>query len=130
MVAWIADTAPRVLNLLPGTRRAALRARLELTDDELHTWEKMSCKMYVPFHPDGIVSQFEGYVDLDELDWERYRARHPNIQRLDRILKAEGEDPDRFKLAKQADAVMLFFLFSDQELRARSPGSATTTTQS
>jgi trehalose/maltose hydrolase-like predicted phosphorylase len=25
MVAWIADTAPRVLNLLPGTRRAALR---------------------------------------------------------------------------------------------------------
>ena len=74
--------------------------------------------MYVPFHPDGIVSQFEGYLDLEELDWERYRAQHPNIQRLDRILKAEGEDPDRFKLAKQADTVMLFFLFSDQELRA------------
>ena len=118
MVAWIADTAPRVLNLLPATRRAALRARLGLTDDELHTWAEMSRKMYVPFHPDGIVSQFEGYVDLEELDWERYRAQHPNIQRLDRILKAEGEDPDRYKLAKQADTVMLFFLFSDQELRA------------
>jgi trehalose/maltose hydrolase-like predicted phosphorylase len=118
MVAWIADTAPRVLNLLPGTRRAALRARLGLTDDELHTWAEMSRKMYVPFHPDGIVSQFEGYVDLEELDWERYRAQHPNIQRLDRILKAEGEDPDRFKLAKQADTVLLFFLFSDQELHA------------
>ena len=50
MVAWIADTAPRVLNLLPGTRRAALRARLGLTDDELHTWAEMSRKMYVPFH--------------------------------------------------------------------------------
>src|SRR5215218_4188962 len=118
MVAWIAETAPRVLNLLPGTRRAALRARLGLTDAELHTWAEMSHKMYVPFHPDGIVSQFEGYIDLEELDWERYRAQHPNIQRLDRILKAEGEDPDRFKLAKQADTVMLFFLFSDQELRA------------
>ncbi|MEV8614303.1 trehalose-phosphatase [Amycolatopsis sp. NPDC051373] len=117
MVAWIADTAPRVLRLLPASRRAALRARLGLTDDELHTWDEMSRKMYVPFHPDGIISQFEGYLDLDELDWEHYRAEHANIQRLDRILKAEGEEPDRFKLAKQADAVMLFFLFSDEELR-------------
>jgi trehalose/maltose hydrolase-like predicted phosphorylase len=117
MVAWIADTAPRVLRLLPASRRAALCARLGLTDDELHTWDEMSRKMYVPFHPDGIISQFEGYLDLDELDWEHYRAEHANIQRLDRILKAEGEEPDRFKLAKQADAVMLFFLFSDEELR-------------
>ncbi|WP_239154900.1 trehalose-phosphatase [Amycolatopsis sp. FDAARGOS 1241] len=117
MVAWIADTAPRVLRLLPASRRAALRARLGLTDDELHAWDEMSRKMYVPFHPDGIISQFEGYLDLAELDWEHYRAEHTNIQRLDRILKAEGEDPDRFKLAKQADVVMLFFLFSDDELR-------------
>jgi trehalose/maltose hydrolase-like predicted phosphorylase len=106
-----------LLDLLPATRCAALRARLELTDEELHRWDEMSRKMYVPFHPDGIISQFEGYQDLDELDWERYRAQHPNIQRLDRILKAEGDDPDRFKLAKQADTVMLFFLFSHEELR-------------
>ncbi|MEV4603658.1 trehalose-phosphatase [Amycolatopsis sp. NPDC049253] len=117
MVAWIAGTAPRVLRLLPASRRAALSARLGLTDDELRTWDAMSRKMYVPFHPDGIISQFEGYQDLDELDWEHYRTEHANIQRLDRILKAEGEDPDRFKLAKQADAVMLFFLFSSEELR-------------
>ncbi|MDT7590154.1 MAG: hypothetical protein QOE32_7704 [Pseudonocardiales bacterium] len=117
MVAWIAGTAPRVLELLPASRRAALRARLGLTDGELHTWDEMSRKMFVPFHPDGIISQFEGYLDLEELDWERYRAEHSNIQRLDRILKAEGDDPGRFKLAKQADAVMLFFLFSEAQLR-------------
>ena len=117
MVAWIAATAPRVLDLLPTSRCAALRARLDVTDGELHTWEDMSRRMYVPFH-DGVISQFEGYAELDELDWERYRAEYPNLQRLDRILKAEGEDPNRFKLAKQADAVMLFFLFDDEELRA------------
>jgi trehalose/maltose hydrolase-like predicted phosphorylase len=117
MVAWIAGTAPRVLELLPASRRAALRARLGLTDGELRTWDEMSRKMFVPFHPDGIISQFEGYLDLEELDWERYRAEHSNIQRLDRILKAEGDDPGRFKLAKQADAVMLFFLFSEAQLR-------------
>jgi trehalose-phosphatase len=117
MVAWIAQTAARLLDLLPATRCAALRARLELTDEELHRWDEMSRKMYVPFHPDGVVSQFEGYYELEELDWEYYRAKHRNIQRLDRILKAEGDDPNRYKIAKQADVVMLFFLFSDEELQ-------------
>ncbi|HKS49122.1 MAG TPA: trehalose-phosphatase [Amycolatopsis sp.] len=118
MVAWIADTAPRVLDLLPASRRAALCTRLGITGEELHRWDEMSRKMYVPFHPDGVISQFEGYYELEELDWERYRAKHGNIQRTDRILRAEGEDPNRFKVAKQADTVMLFFLFSDEELRA------------
>jgi trehalose/maltose hydrolase-like predicted phosphorylase len=117
MVAWIAETAQKVLELLPESRRQALVARLGLTDDEVRTWDEMSRTMFVPFHGDGIVSQFEGYDDLDELDWDAYRERHGNIQRLDRILRAEGDDPDRYKLAKQADAVMLFFLFSDDELR-------------
>jgi len=117
MVAWIAETAPRVLDLLPASRRAALRARLDLTDDELRTWEEMSRRMFVPFHGDDVISQFEGYGDLEELDWEHYRAEHDNIQRLDRILKAEGDDPDRYQLTKQADAVMLFFLFPPDELR-------------
>jgi trehalose/maltose hydrolase-like predicted phosphorylase len=117
MVAWIACTVPRLLDLMPRSRRAALRARLGVTDDELRTWDDMSRKMFIPFHADGIISQFEGYADLEELDWERYRAEYPNIGRLDRILKAEGDDPNRYKLAKQADAVMLFFLFSDDELR-------------
>jgi trehalose/maltose hydrolase-like predicted phosphorylase len=117
MVAWIAVTAPRVLDLLPRSRRDALRVSLGLTDDELLTWDEMSRKMFVPFHADGIISQFEGYADLEELDWERYRAEYPNIQRLDRILKAAGDDPNLYQLGKQADAVMLFFLFSADELR-------------
>ena len=71
--------------------------------------------MFVPFH-DGVISQFEGYEDLEELDWDAYRARYGNIQRLDRILRAEGDAPDRYRLTKQADAVMLLFLFPDDEL--------------
>ncbi len=117
MVAWIATIAPQVLDLLPTSRCAALRARLDVTDEELRTWEDMSRRMYVPFH-DDVISQFEGYAALEELDWDHYRATYPNIQRLDRILKAEGKDPNRFKVAKQADAVMLFFLFGHDELRA------------
>jgi trehalose/maltose hydrolase-like predicted phosphorylase len=116
MVAWISEVAREVLGLLPERRRKSLCARLGLADDEIETWEEMSRKMFVPFHGDGIISQFEGYEDLQELDWEAYRAKYGNIQRLDRILRAEGDDPNRYKLAKQADTVLLFFLFPEREL--------------
>ncbi|MEU8104060.1 glycosyl hydrolase family 65 protein [Nonomuraea muscovyensis] len=116
MVAWISATVPEVLKLLPASRAAMLRRILEVTDEELRVWEDMSRRMYVPFH-DGVISQFEGYADLEELDWDHYRATYPNIQRLDRILKAEGRDPNAFKVSKQADAVMLFFLFGHGDLQ-------------
>jgi trehalose/maltose hydrolase-like predicted phosphorylase len=117
LVAWICERAQEVLDLLPERRRDALCARIGLTGDEIQTWQEMSRKMFVPFHGDGIISQFEGYEELEELDWEAYRAKYGNIQRLDRILRAEGDDPDRYKLAKQADTVLLFFLFPEDELR-------------
>ncbi|MGZ4436454.1 MAG: glycosyl hydrolase family 65 protein, partial [Nocardioidaceae bacterium] len=117
MAAWIAETALRVLQLLPASRRGALRKRIGLTDEEIHTWQEMSRRMFVPFHADGVISQFEGSEDLEELDWEGLRARHGNIQRLDRILRAQGDDPNRYKAAKQADTLMLFYLFPDAELR-------------
>ena len=116
MVAWICEQAEVVLGLLTERRRDTLRAKLGLTDEEIARWREMSHKMYVPFHGDGIISQFEGYDELQELDWDAYRAKHANIQRLDRILRAEGDDPDRYKLAKQADVVLLFFLFSPDEI--------------
>jgi trehalose/maltose hydrolase-like predicted phosphorylase len=117
MVAWISDTAQKVLELLPERLRETLCESLELTDNEVQTWREMSQRMFVPFHGEGVISQFEGYEDLEELDWERYRAVYGNIQRLDRILRAEGDTPDRYKLSKQADVLMLFFLFSEGELR-------------
>jgi alpha,alpha-trehalase len=69
----------------------------------------------VPFH-DDIISQFEGYERLEELDWEGYRHRYGDIHRLDRILEAEGDTVNRYKASKQADALMLLYLLSAEEL--------------
>ena len=117
MVAWVCETAQSVLRLLPASRRQVLLARMGLGEEEVSRWEEISRRMFVPFHGDGIISQFEGYEDLEELDWDAYRSRYGNIQRLDRILRAEGDSPDRYKVAKQADTLMLFFLFSSAELQ-------------
>ena len=117
MVAWLCGIAGELLALLPASRTEALRERLGIGDGELAVWHEMSRRMFVPFHGDGIISQFEGYEDLEELDWDAYRAKYGNIQRLDRILRAEGKDPNRYKVTKQADTVMLFFLFRQEGLR-------------
>src|SRR5918994_417538 len=117
MVAWICETAQKVLDLLPDNRRRSLCAKIGLSENEVQMWKDMSHRMFVPFHGDGIISQFEGYEELEELDWKSYHTTYGNIQRLDRILRAEGDTPDRYKLSKQADALMLFFLFPEEELR-------------
>ena len=55
--------------------------------------------------------------DLEELDWESYRQRYGNIQRLDRILEAEGRSVNGYQASKQPDVLMLFYLLSADELR-------------
>ena len=100
---------------MPLTNRLDLREKLALTDDELARWDHASRRMFVPFHA-GLISQFEGYDALAELDWDSYRAKYGNIQRLDRILEAEGDDVNRYKAAKQADTLMLLYLLSSDEL--------------
>ena len=116
MVAFTMGITLKALDDLLVYRREELLETLEITDEEISLWADMSHKMYVPFHTDGIISQFEGYEELEEFDWEGYRKKYGNIQRLDRILEAEGDTPNRFKLAKQADTLMLFYLFSEEAL--------------
>jgi alpha,alpha-trehalase len=116
MVGWLMREALRALDKLPGDTIVALRKKLDLNKDELSRWEEMSRKMYVPFHEGDIISQFEGYDELEEFDWEGYRKKYGDIQRLDRILESEGDTPNRYKLSKQADVLMLFYLFSAEQL--------------
>ena len=117
MVAWTMEVTMKVLDGLLDYRRDEIREMLGITDEEISLWADMSRKMFVPFHGDGIISQFEGYDDLKELDWDAYRAKYGDIHRLDRILEAEGDSANRYKLAKQADVLMLFYLFSEDELK-------------
>jgi alpha,alpha-trehalase len=116
MAAWTLTRALDVLDILPDERCARLRQTMALNDDEIACWDAISRKLVVPFHEDGIISQFEGYEDLEELDWEALEPRYGDIQRLDRLLEAEGDTPNRYKASKQADVLMLFYLFSAEEL--------------
>jgi trehalose/maltose hydrolase-like predicted phosphorylase len=117
MAVWTLCRALDVLEVLSTIRRAELTASLGLTQDEISQWKEISHRMFVPIQADGIISQFEGYESLQEFDWTGYRARYGNIQSLDLILEAEHDSPNRYKLSKQADVLMLFYVFSADELR-------------
>ncbi len=116
MAAWVLLRALEVLEHLPRQERADLTERLGIGPEETGRWAEISRKMYVPFHPDGVISQFEGYAELAELDWEDYRARFGDTRRLDRILEAEQDSINRYQASKQADVLMLFYLLSAGEL--------------
>ncbi|MFF2144514.1 glycoside hydrolase family 65 protein [Kitasatospora sp. NPDC058190] len=116
LASWVLARAQDALAALPGYRRDELRERLALDDVELDRWREVGRHLHVPFH-DGVLSQFDGYERLAELDWESYRRRYPDLRRLDRILEAEGDTVNRYKASKQADALMLWYLFSAREVR-------------
>lgn len=116
MAVWVLCRAFDVLDRLPEERRMELREILELSDEELVRWQDVSHRMRLVWHGDGVLSQFEGYEQLAELDWSAYRDRYGDLQRLDRILEAEGDDVNRYRVSKQADVLMLFYVFSSEEL--------------
>jgi len=118
MAAWCIQRALDALALLDEDRRRRLCERLNLDVGERDAWDEIVTGMTIPVLPNGLIEQFEGYDALNELDWEAYRAKYGRIGRLDRILKAEGDSPDRYKLSKQADLCMLFYLFDGEEIRS------------
>ena len=116
MAVWVLCRALDVLETLPPDSRNVLWGKLGLQRQEPEKWDDISRKMRIDFHENGIISQFEGYDQLEEFDWEGYRRKYGNIQRLDRILESEGDTPNRYKVSKQADVLMLFYLLSADEL--------------
>jgi alpha,alpha-trehalase len=117
LVAWLFARARDIVELLPRLLARQLLERLDLTAEVLEHWHEIGRKLKVPFHDDGIISQFDGYDRLEELDWDALRREHGDVQRLDRILEARGDSPNRYKVSKQADVLMLFYLFSAEELK-------------
>ncbi|WP_371537725.1 glycoside hydrolase family 65 protein [Streptomyces sp. NBC_00466] len=113
--AWVLMRALDVCRVLPDSRRHELYEHLRIASSEPERWEHVAHNLHVPYHR-GTISQFTGYGELTELDWAGYRERYGDIRRLDRILEAEGDTVNRYQASKQADVLMLGYLFSPQEL--------------
>ncbi len=117
MVVFVLNKAIELQNILSKMDFNDLCEKLKIEKTEIQRWEDIRKRMKIHFHDGNIISQFEGYEDLRELDWDAYRKKYNNIQRLDRILEAENDSANNYKVSKQADVLMLFYLFSNEELK-------------
>ncbi len=116
MAAWLLRTTATVLELIGNEARAAVAQQTGLGDDEPAHWADVAARLALCISDDGVLEQFEGYFGLEELDWDAYREKYGSIGRMDRLLKAEGKSPDDYKVAKQADALMPFYVFAEHEV--------------
>jgi len=117
MAVWCIVRALEVLEVMPEDHRAHIKDLLNIVPGELSRWDTISRKMRVDFFGEGIISQFEGYDALPEFPWDEYLKKHGNYQHIDEISTGEGVLLNDYKIAKQADVLMLFYLFSAETLR-------------
>lgn len=115
MAVWCLMRAAELLDTVAEGTARELVEKLVITPAERAHWADVSARIRLDIR-NGVLSQFQGYDDLMELDWDSYRSRYGDISRTDRILEAEGDSTNRYQVTKQADVVMLFYLLTAEEL--------------
>jgi trehalose/maltose hydrolase-like predicted phosphorylase len=116
MAVWVVQCAQTVLEMFDENDVNQLSVKVGFNEDDIERWKVLTKKMYIPFIDDDNILQFEGFDKLKDLDWNKYRSKFGDVLRLDRILEKENDSPNNYKASKQADVIMLFYLFSSDEL--------------
>jgi beta-phosphoglucomutase family hydrolase len=116
MSVWMYNNIADILSKLDDNTVNNVFQKIEFNKEELVKWEEISRKINLVISNEGIIAQYDGYFDLAELDWDYYKNKYGNIHRMDRVLKAEGKSPDDYKVAKQADTLMLFYNLSNEKV--------------
>ena len=113
MVQWHLRTA---LDTLSWLRRAHpdkatdLERRLDLTPERLAHWEDVIDRIYVAHDPEsGLMEQFDGFFDLEDLDLASLEPRTRSVQEL---LGVEGAQ--KVQVLKQPDVLMLLYMLGDE----------------
>ncbi|MFO7828719.1 MAG: glycosyl hydrolase family 65 protein [Bacteroidales bacterium] len=116
MAVWVIRCALNLFKILDEKIINELTQKVGFTNKDVEKWKLLIKKMYIPFSNKGIIMQFEGFDKLKDFDWEKYKKEYGDTLRLDRILEKENDSPNNYKACKQADVLMLFYLFSADEL--------------
>ncbi|MBD3202807.1 beta-phosphoglucomutase family hydrolase [Candidatus Woesearchaeota archaeon] len=116
MASWTFSRAVDIINEL-GEDKNKIFEKINLSEKEIQKWKRVSESLKLNISENGIFEQFKGYFKLKEIDWDMYKKQYDNIQRMDRILKAEGKSADEYKVAKQADVLMTFYNLSSKQVK-------------
>jgi len=110
MVSWLLQKTAVLSEQLPKN----LIKKFKLTKEEINKWKGISKKINVVVKNE-IIMQFKDFDKLKKINFEKYKKKYSNIERMDRILKAEGKSPNEYKVIKQPDVLMIFYVLEFQE---------------
>ncbi|MGC9357384.1 MAG: glycoside hydrolase family 65 protein [Anaerolineae bacterium] len=110
---WNVETALEVLAWLRRTypeKAQAVEEQLLLTEQRLRRWADVIGCLYHPLDPEtGLMEQFEGFFDLEDVNPEEFEPREQSWQAL---LGIEGVQA--YQLLKQPDVLMLLYLLPER----------------
>jgi len=116
MVVWLFEEIENIRNEFSEADFSSVQEKTNVDNQILNKIEEIKHQLALEINEEGIIAQFEGYFDLKDLDWQYYKEKYGNIYRMDRILNAEGKSADDYKVAKQADSLMMFYNFSKDQV--------------
>lgn len=117
MVSWLMNKTLQILDRVPDKVLKDIKSKINFKEDEFQKWEQVRDKLFVSVSDDSIIEQYQGFFKLEELDWNYFKEKYEKIERLDRVLKAENDTPNKYKAIKQADTLMLFYNLSPTQVK-------------
>ncbi|HJF18805.1 MAG TPA: glycoside hydrolase family 65 protein [Enterococcus columbae] len=114
MVVWLFEQIHSLQQQLPATIFNKVQEKTGVSDELIQHMGEIRHQLALEIDQDGIIAQYQDYFKLKEVDWDYYREKYGNIYRMDRILNAEGKSADSYKVAKQADSLMIYYNFSKE----------------
>ncbi len=112
MAQWHLETALETLAWLRREHPAKageLEERLDLTPQRLAHWADIIGGLHILHDPEtGLMEQFEGFFELEDVDWQALEPRSQSIQSLLGI-----ERTNQVQALKQPDVLMLLYLLGD-----------------
>lgn len=112
MAQWHLEAALETLAWLRRehpAKAAELEERLDLSPERLAHWADIIGCLHILHDPEtGLMEQFEGFFELEDIDWQALEPRRQSIQSLLGI-----ERTNQVQALKQPDALMLLYLLGD-----------------
>lgn len=100
MLEWLGEHAPE--------KAKELIEKLDLRDRRLETWRDVIEKIYLHIEPSGLIEQFEGYYQREDVD---LAALEPRTKSAQEIFGIEG--CNETQILKQPDVLMMQYILRD-----------------
>lgn len=113
LVQWHLEKAIHIYDWLEQCypeRIKELCERLKITRERRSRWQDIVTNIWMPYDASGLIEQFEGFFNLEDIDLQDYEPRTKSMQA---ILGINGAD--KCQVLKQPDVLMLLYLMRQSQ---------------